>query len=340
MTTEKGDALLAGDSRVAQRRAETLAVLEDIIAEHKRGFLLVAAALLRIRDEQLYVDNYRTFEQYCRKRWDFGASRARQLIAAAEVAGVLDQGATAVTPESERQLRPLAGMPAEEAREVWAQAVDEADGEQPTGPQVEAAAAKRKKGDREALHSSATVEWYTPHEYIAAAHDVMGGIDVDPASSRRANETVRATKYFTVEDDGFNLTWRGRVWLNPPYGRTADQRSEAGRWLTRLFEKHDAGEVHEAMALVSSAIGQPWFEGVWSWPVCFPDRRIRMLMPDGKPGPQPTNGSAVLYVGPPLQWQRFVARMRGFGPVCVPSQKRELGNTDGGGKAPVMSTHM
>lgn len=33
-------------------------------------------------------------------------------------------------------------------------------------------------------------EWYTPAFIIKSAHDVMGGIDLDPASCERANETL------------------------------------------------------------------------------------------------------------------------------------------------------
>ena len=48
----------------------------------------------------------------------------------------------------------------------------------------------------------------------------MGGIDLDPASSDIAQQTVKTTRYYTIVDDGLSHDWSGRVWLNPPYAKT------------------------------------------------------------------------------------------------------------------------
>jgi hypothetical protein len=45
-------------------------------------------------------------------------------------------------------------------------------------------------------------ERYTPAQYIEAARSVMGTIDLDPATSKHAQKTVRAKRFFTAEDDG------------------------------------------------------------------------------------------------------------------------------------------
>lgn len=52
-------------------------------------------------------------------------------------------------------------------------------------------------------------EWYTPDEWIDAARKVMGGIDLDPASTVEANRVIKAKAFFALDDDGLKQKWSG-----------------------------------------------------------------------------------------------------------------------------------
>lgn len=69
-----------------------------------------------------------------------------------------------------------------------------------------------------AKHSSEHAEHYSPAWLAELACVLMGGIDVDPASSGKANRVIGARKYYTKATNGYNKPWPGRVFLNPPGG--------------------------------------------------------------------------------------------------------------------------
>ena len=62
-------------------------------------------------------------------------------------------------------------------------------------------------------------EGYTPAIYIDSVYSVMGSINIDPASNKYANQTVKAELFFTKDDDGLKKSWNGKVFLNPPYSQ-------------------------------------------------------------------------------------------------------------------------
>lgn len=159
-------------------------------------------------------------------------------------------------------------------------------------------------------HNSGQNEWYTPAVFIEAARQVMGGIDLDPASSEIANCTVQATRYFTAEDDGLAHDWPAcRIWMNPPYAQPLiSQFSE------KIAEAADAGA--EAIVLVNNATETAWFQRMLQSAdaLCFPQSRVRFLDPDGNPG-APLQGQAILYFGSNVPG--FTVSFRDFGGVAM-----------------------
>lgn len=60
-------------------------------------------------------------------------------------------------------------------------------------------------------------EWYTPIKYIELARDVLGEIDIDPATSEFGQSRIQAKKHYTKETDGLKEEndWCGWMWLYP-----------------------------------------------------------------------------------------------------------------------------
>lgn len=170
------------------------------------------------------------------------------------------------------------------------------------------------------LHSSESAEWYTPRHLVDAAREVMSGIELDPASCWEANETVRAGHIYTASDDGLRQTWVAwSLWLNPPYGKDDDARSNQAVWLHKLLDSHRSGRVEQACALVNAMTGNRWFEPLWAHPICFLRGRVRFVAPrEAGARNSPTHSSCVVYLGPHVA--RFAAIFGKLGVVVLPSQ--------------------
>lgn len=157
-----------------------------------------------------------------------------------------------------------------------------------------------------AVLQSGQTEWWTPKKYIDAVHEVMGGIDLDPASCEKANKIVQAKKYYTAENDGLKKKWEGTVFLNPPYG------SIAGGFVEKFFNDYKHS-FHEGIILLNSnsndtAWFQPMFEGI----VCFTNHRIDFDSLDGKETSS-THGSCFIYFG--SKEEKFAEVFNEFGNI-------------------------
>ncbi len=159
-------------------------------------------------------------------------------------------------------------------------------------------------------HNSGENEWYSPSDLVEAAREVMGGIDLDPATSLVANELIKAAEIFTADDDGRAQRWDGRVWLNPPYAQPL-----IGEFCEKLAESVAAGAVTEACVLVNNATETQWFQTIAAVAsaVCFPSGRVKFWQP-GKDSATPLQGQAVIYLGP--NTEAFVMAFRSFGVVA------------------------
>lgn len=148
------------------------------------------------------------------------------------------------------------------------------------------------------LLSHESVEWYTPKKYTDLVKEVMGAIDLDPASNDTAQSWIQADKYYTVLDDGLTKEWWGRVFINPPYSKTAG-RSNQEIWAEKLVNEYRAGNVTEAIMLVKSALGYKWFQELWNTVngVCFANELICFVDSSGNSSKPAKLGSTFFYWG-------------------------------------------
>jgi len=101
------------------------------------------------------------------------------------------------------------------------------------------------------LMSSDTPEWYTPTHIVAAVVAVLGAIDLDPCAD--PGRGIPAAAHYTADDDGLSQGWRGRIYMNPPYGR------DIVAWVDKLADEYAHGNVSEAIALVPARVDTTWW---------------------------------------------------------------------------------
>lgn len=136
-------------------------------------------------------------------------------------------------------------------------------------------------------------EWYTPADHIALARQVMGGIDLDPASSHVANRVVQAATFFSAETNGLDKEWAGRVWLNPPYAQPF-----IAQFAEKMVQEWNRGYVKSAIVLTHNYTDTAWFQGLAqrASAICFTRGRVRFVSPSGELA-APTQGQAFFYFG-------------------------------------------
>lgn len=152
-------------------------------------------------------------------------------------------------------------------------------------------------------------EWITPRRYIDMAREVMGDIDLDPASSSAAQINVGAALYYGPRDGSLDRPWRGRVWLAPPTGR--GQMAAFTEKLIRSY--YEGGTVAEAVILCPNWTDTGWFHHMMDmarmW--VFMQGRVKFETPAGGSG-TPPNGQVFFYLG--ARPERF---LQVFGPLGI-----------------------
>jgi hypothetical protein len=138
-------------------------------------------------------------------------------------------------------------------------------------------------------------EWFTPPPFIEAAREVLGAIDLDPASHILALGWIRAEVFYTLADNGLDRPWAGRVWLNPPYAA-----GMVVKFLDKLLEELARGNVTQAILLTHGCTDTGRFHtaACTSQSLCFARGRIAFVAPSGDKVQSQEHGHVFYYFGP------------------------------------------
>jgi len=102
------------------------------------------------------------------------------------------------------------------------------------------------------MFSSDNTEWETPRWLIKLCEKMIGGkFTLDACAKNR--KAAKAPKYISPEQDALrlDLPWRGRVWMNPPYGRRIQH------WIKKAYEQSQAGAT--VVCLLPARVDTKWF---------------------------------------------------------------------------------
>lgn len=183
--------------------------------------------------------------------------------------------------------------------------------------------------------TSGKVEWYTPRWITQPAQDMMGGIDLDPATSVKANQYgIHANRIYTAETNGLGKEWFGKVWLNHPFGKpekpcsplctkkTCKKRGHHNPaykpgsidWITHYLDQYTTGNITESITITYVSPDTAWGHKLFAYPNLFFNKRIAYI--DGNTL-KPINGvqkpSMLTYLGNNLT--RFKLYFREYGTI-------------------------
>lgn len=86
-------------------------------------------------------------------------------------------------------------------------------------------------------------DWCTPKNVV----DYFGPFDLDPATTKEQAERLGIPNYYTIETNGLDKSWWGRVWLNPPFSNKTE-------WIKKAREELDNPFVKEIYILLPMGV--------------------------------------------------------------------------------------
>ncbi len=161
------------------------------------------------------------------------------------------------------------------------------------------------------------IAWHTPDKYLNAVREVMGGIDLDPATDEKAQLRIKAKTYYTYETNGLNKKWEGSVILCPPY-----RQDILEQFVEKAICEYQSGSAEQIIVLIhTKATWEKWFQDLLRVcsAVCFigelikwiPGHEIPYIISEVIKPEYDERGSVFFYLGPNIE--RFIEVFSKFG---------------------------
>ncbi len=180
-----------------------------------------------------------------------------------------------------------------------------------------------KSGALAVLTSQLTNEWYSPPWVIEMARQVLGKIDLDPASNDLAQTWIKSATYYTATNNGLSQPWVGTVWLNPPYTR------QENLWVSKVIDEYQSGRMTAAIILMNQS-GAGWHKRLkrhMHW--CEVTKRIAFINSKGEPMKSPPRYNSFFYLGPtPELFSQVFSPIGDIYPPASPLDSRPTTNSD------------
>lgn len=160
---------------------------------------------------------------------------------------------------------------------------------------------------RASRNFNASPEWYTPPWIIERVSALLGADYFDPCPAREGAP---------ISVNGLDITWRGRVFCNPPYGRGI------APWVRKAVTE----PVDELVLLVPASTDTSWFQPLFSHTLCFIAGRLYFHKPGGKDRPGETrtpHASVLVYRGERIE--QFADTFADAGTIMCAYRLRDRG---------------
>jgi hypothetical protein len=199
---------------VVSERSDKLTIKEEkellrLEKRVQRGFYIAGKALQSIRNQKLYRQEYKTFSDYCRERFNFSHRNGNYLIAAVEV---MDNLLTLVNskngkyisqknliqflPTSMTQALPLSKLPPQQQLSAWQKAISLAMDGKPTAKLVSMAVDEIKNQEKmDNISISPSEKENNPQNFSLGGSKLKEGLNYKPGYGCEWNVKVEQSIY-------------------------------------------------------------------------------------------------------------------------------------------------